>query len=47
MDIFEPNKADFTPMTDEPDIYAKHIEQEINISIRTQENNQLRSKYKD
>lgn len=44
-DIFEPNRADFTPMTDEPGVYAKHIEQSITLNIRTQANNQLKSTY--
>lgn len=44
-DIFEPNRADFTPMTDEPGVYAKHIEQSITLNIRTQANNQLTSTY--
>ena len=41
-DIFEPSRADFTPMTDEPGIYAKHVEQSITLNIRTQANNQLK-----
>lgn len=41
-DIFEPSRADFTPMTDEPGVYAKHIEQSIKLNIRTQANDQLR-----
>ena len=44
-DIFEPTRADFTPMTDDPMIYAKHIEQSININIRTQSMQQLKSKH--
>lgn len=44
-DIFEPNRADFTPMTDEPGIYAKHIEQQIKLNIRTRANDQLRRTY--
>lgn len=44
-DIFEPTRADFTPMTDDPLIYAKHIEQSININIRTQSLQQLKSIY--
>lgn len=43
-DIFEPNKADFSPMSDEFGIYARHIEQSITINIRTHANNQLRRK---
>ncbi|XP_055607549.1 uncharacterized protein LOC129755200 [Uranotaenia lowii] len=41
-DIFEPTRADFSPMTDDPLIYAKHIEQSININIRTQSLQQLK-----
>ncbi|KAL1394344.1 hypothetical protein pipiens_003078 [Culex pipiens pipiens] len=41
-DIFEPARADFTPMTEDPLIYAKHIEQSININIRTQSLQQLK-----
>ncbi|XP_023305562.2 uncharacterized protein LOC111687364 [Lucilia cuprina] len=41
-DIFEPNRADFRPMTDEKGIYVKHIEQSINVHIRTNPINHLR-----
>ncbi|KXJ70993.1 hypothetical protein RP20_CCG021838 [Aedes albopictus] len=41
-DVFEPARADFTPMTEDPLIYAKHIEQSININIRTQSLQQLK-----
>ncbi|XP_055544709.1 uncharacterized protein LOC129729870 [Wyeomyia smithii] len=41
-DIFEPTRADFTPMTEDTLIYAKHIEQSININIRTQSLQQLK-----
>ncbi|XP_065372208.1 uncharacterized protein Spn85F [Calliphora vicina] len=41
-DIFEPNRADFRPMTDEKSTYVKHIEQSINVHIRTNPINQLR-----
>uniref|UniRef100_A0A1I8PTH2 Serpin domain-containing protein n=1 Tax=Stomoxys calcitrans TaxID=35570 RepID=A0A1I8PTH2_STOCA len=41
-DIFEPNRADFRPMTDESGTYVKHIEQSINVHIRTHPINQLR-----
>lgn len=44
-DIFEPNRADFRPMTDEKGIYVKHIEQSINVNIRTHPINQLKRKY--
>lgn len=43
-DIFEPSRADFSPMTAEAGIYAKHIEQTIALNIRTHTNNNLRSK---
>lgn len=45
-DIFEPARADFTPMTEDPLIYAKHIEQSININIRTQSLQQLKRNYR-
>ncbi|XP_058454644.1 uncharacterized protein LOC131432415 [Malaya genurostris] len=41
-DIFEPTRADFTPMTEDPLVYAKHIQQSININIRTQSLQQLK-----
>ncbi|KAM7361875.1 serpin 85F [Cochliomyia hominivorax] len=41
-DIFEPNRADFRPMTEEKGTYVKHIEQTINVHIRTNPINQLR-----
>lgn len=43
-DIFEPSRADFSPMTVEAGIYAKHIEQTVALNIRTHTNNNLRSK---
>lgn len=43
-DIFEPTRADFSPMTTEAGIYAKHIEQAISLNIRTLTNNNLRRK---
>lgn len=43
-DLFEPNRADFRPMTEEKGIYAKHIEQSINVNIRTHPINQLKRK---
>lgn len=43
--IFEPSRADFTPMTDEPGVYAKHIEQSVTLNIKTTANDQLRSTY--
>lgn len=44
-DIFEPNRANFRPMTDEKSTYVRHIEQTINIHIHTHPINQLRRKY--
>lgn len=44
-DIFEPNRGDFRPMTDEKGIYVKHIEQSINVHIRTNPINHIRRKY--
>uniref|UniRef100_A0A1A9V0R5 Serpin domain-containing protein n=1 Tax=Glossina austeni TaxID=7395 RepID=A0A1A9V0R5_GLOAU len=41
-DIFEPNRADFRPMTDEKSTYVRHIEQSIDIDIRTHPINPLR-----
>ncbi|XP_062121913.1 uncharacterized protein LOC133835817 isoform X2 [Drosophila sulfurigaster albostrigata] len=41
-DIFEPNRADFRPMTDEKGIYVRHIEQSIDVNIRTHPINQLK-----
>ncbi|XP_050087974.1 uncharacterized protein LOC126572593 [Anopheles aquasalis] len=41
-DIFEPARADFSLMTDDSSIYAKHIEQSININIRTHSLQQLK-----
>uniref|UniRef100_A0A182Q2R7 Serpin domain-containing protein n=1 Tax=Anopheles farauti TaxID=69004 RepID=A0A182Q2R7_9DIPT len=41
-DIFEPSRADFSLMTEDPTIYAKHIEQSININIRTHSLQQLK-----
>ncbi|XP_030376388.1 uncharacterized protein LOC115625479 [Scaptodrosophila lebanonensis] len=45
-DIFEPSRADFRPMTGEREqIYVRHIEQAINVSIRTRPINQLKRNY--
>ncbi|EDV94742.1 GH22546 [Drosophila grimshawi] len=41
-DIFEPNRADFRPMTDEKGVYVRHIEQSIDVNIRTHPINQLK-----
>lgn len=41
LDIFEPNRADFSPMTDERGIYTRHIEQSLNLNIRTHANDHL------
>ncbi|XP_037943169.1 uncharacterized protein LOC119676018 [Teleopsis dalmanni] len=44
-DIFEPTRADFHSMTDAQGIYVKHIEQSINVNIRTHPINQLKRNY--
>uniref|UniRef100_A0A182RXP6 Serine protease inhibitor (serpin) 19 n=1 Tax=Anopheles funestus TaxID=62324 RepID=A0A182RXP6_ANOFN len=41
-DIFEPSRADFSLMTEDPSVYAKHIEQSINVNIRTHSLQQLK-----
>ncbi|XP_017857380.1 PREDICTED: uncharacterized protein LOC108610058 [Drosophila arizonae] len=41
-DIFEPNRADFRPMTEEKGVYVRHIEQSIDVNIRTHPINQLK-----
>uniref|UniRef100_A0A182LRF6 Serpin domain-containing protein n=1 Tax=Anopheles culicifacies TaxID=139723 RepID=A0A182LRF6_9DIPT len=41
-DIFEPARADFSLMTEDPTVYAKHIEQSINVNIRTHSLQQLK-----
>lgn len=35
LDIFEPNRADFSPMTEIRGIYTRHVEQSVNVNIRT------------
>ena len=45
IDIFEPTKADFSLMSDDESLYVKNVEQMININIRTQTTQQLKSKY--
>lgn len=42
-DIFEPTKADFSLMAEDSSLYVKNIEQMININIRTQSTQQLKS----
>ncbi|XP_017071900.2 uncharacterized protein LOC108108365 [Drosophila eugracilis] len=44
-DVFEPNRADFRPMTEEKGIYVRHIEQSIDVTIRTHPINQLKRNY--
>ncbi|KAH8337385.1 hypothetical protein KR059_008634 [Drosophila kikkawai] len=44
-DVFEPNRADFRPMTDEKGVYVRHIEQSIDVTIRTHPINQLKRNY--
>lgn len=43
-EIFEPTHADFSPMTDEKLIYARHIEQAVTVNIRTQSTEHFKSK---
>lgn len=42
LEVFEPSRADFSPMTNESDIYVKHIEQSINVHLRTRPADQLK-----
>jgi hypothetical protein len=42
-DIFEPAKADFSLLADDKTLYVKNVEQMININIRTQSMQQLKS----
>jgi hypothetical protein len=42
-DIFEPTKADFSQLADDKTLYVKNVEQMININIRTQSAQQLKS----
>ena len=44
LDIFEPTRADFSPMTEMRGIYTRHIEQSVNVNIRTHSNDHLNSK---
>jgi hypothetical protein len=44
-DIFEPTKADFTQLADDKTLYVKNVEQMININIRTQSTQQLKSNF--
>lgn len=44
-DIFEPTKADFSLLAEDGSIYVKNVEQSININIRTQTTQQLKSNY--
>jgi hypothetical protein len=46
-DIFEPTKADFSLMAEDKSLYVKNIEQMININIRTQSTQQLKSEYRE
>lgn len=41
LDIFEPTRADFSPMTDIRGIYTRHVEQSVNVNIRTHANEHL------
>lgn len=44
-DIFEPSRADFSLLADDKSIYVRNVEQTININIRTQTTQQLKSNY--
>lgn len=44
LDIFEPTRADFSPMTDIRGIYTRHVEQSVNVNIRTHANDHLNRK---
>lgn len=44
-DIFEPTKADFSTLADDKNLYVKNVEQMININIRTQPMQQLKSEW--
>lgn len=41
LDIFEPTRADFSPMTDLRGLYTRHVEQSVNVNIRTHSNEHL------
>jgi hypothetical protein len=45
-DIFEPTKADFSQLAVDKTLYVKNVEQMININIRTQTTQQLKSNLK-
>lgn len=45
VDIFEPSKADFSNMANDKTLYVKNVEQTININIRTQTTQQLKSNF--
>ncbi|XP_055704315.1 uncharacterized protein LOC129802471 [Phlebotomus papatasi] len=42
LDIFEPTRANFSPMTDDEGIYTRHVEQAITVNIRIQTNDNLK-----
>ncbi|GAB0097435.1 uncharacterized protein DMENIID0001_130720 [Sergentomyia squamirostris] len=42
LDIFEPTRANFSPMTDDEGIYTRHVEQAITVNIRIQANDNLK-----
>lgn len=44
-DIFEPTKADFSALAEDKTLYVKNVEQMVNINIRTQSMQQLKSEY--
>lgn len=44
-DIFEPTRANFSPMTEEEGVYARNIEQAINVKIRINAVDQLKRNF--
>ncbi|XP_059612262.1 uncharacterized protein LOC132258797 isoform X2 [Phlebotomus argentipes] len=42
LDIFEPTRANFSPMTDDEGIYTRHVEQAITVNIRIHANDNLK-----
>lgn len=46
-DIFEPTKADFSSLAEDKTLYVKNVEQMVNINIRTQSMQQLKSEFKN
>uniref|UniRef100_A0A1B0GK26 Putative serpin n=1 Tax=Lutzomyia longipalpis TaxID=7200 RepID=A0A1B0GK26_LUTLO len=42
LDIFEPTRANFSPMSDDEGIYTRHVEQAITVNIRIHANDNLK-----